>query len=400
MKRIRSLLRILWRNSADELDKMRRCLIVVLAATGVGILTLLLFRPEMGNSFWFSFLLWAYSGYRLFSISRYVKIHVLGETLEGIKAVPVKPGILENDLARLYLKLITSIYFVQTILFLGVPLYLNYTEGGVGLLIPILMVTVAAGILMGSFFPKVFVAGAVVILLIFSISIFSELFPQIAVYTGYYEKVAKIIPGSNAKLINRINELRKRQIAEINDALLQDALEWQKNHPGEDLSEGYREIIDASRRGITPTQLRLEKWNALNQELQETKAKIEALKTPVTAPAPTPMPTQVVAAPAPLPPSINISGDWSFDWQDPGITGFRISQIGTSLSGKSNYSPGEMIIRGSTNGSSGEGTWELIGHPAGHQQGRFYITSLTESVGEGTWVHNDGHTTRLIMKKA
>lgn len=295
MKRIISLMRILWRNGVDELDKMRRCLIVVLAATGIGILTTLLFRPEMANSFWLSLLLWIYSGYRLFSISRYVKIHILGEALEGVKAVPVKPGILDNDLAKLYLKLITSIYFVQTILFLGVPLYVNYTEGGVGLLIPILMVTVAAGILMGTFFPKVFVAGAVVILLIFSVGIVSEMFPQIAVYTGYYEKVAKIIPGSNAKLINRINELRKRQIAEINDALLQDALEWQKNHPGEDLSEGYQEVIDASKRGITVTQLRLEKWDKLNQELQETKGKIEKLQASTIAPAPAPAPIVVKA---------------------------------------------------------------------------------------------------------
>lgn len=121
---------------------------------------------------------------------------------------------------------------------------------------------------------------------------------------------------------------------------------------------------------------------------------------PAPAPAPAPAAQVVSAAPTEAPaPKINISGDWSFDWQDPGTTGFRISQIGTSLSGKSHYSSGEMILTGSVHGTSAEGTWELIGHPAGHLQGRFYITSLTESAGEGKWVHNDGHTTRLIIKK-
>jgi hypothetical protein len=122
--------------------------------------------------------------------------------------------------------------------------------------------------------------------------------------------------------------------------------------------------------------------------------------TPIAMPATYTQPAQVVtAAPEPPAPKINISGDWNFDWEDPGQTGFRISQIGTNLSGKSHYRPGEMILTGSINGTSGEGTWELIGHPSGHLQGRFYITSLTDSAGEGKWIHNDGHTTRLTMRK-
>jgi len=118
------------------------------------------------------------------------------------------------------------------------------------------------------------------------------------------------------------------------------------------------------------------------------------------SPAPAPTVTTVIVTQPPAPePTMNISGDWDFDWSDPGTTEFQISQIGTSLSGKSNFHPGEMILTGSINGTSGEGRWELIGHRAGHLQGKFCISSLTDSAGEGTWTHNDGHTTRLIITK-
>lgn len=120
------------------------------------------------------------------------------------------------------------------------------------------------------------------------------------------------------------------------------------------------------------------------------------------SPAPAPVAMTVVYTPPPVPapiPTVNISGDWDFNWGDPGTTGFRISQIGNSLSGKSNFHPGEMILKGSVNGTSAEGTWELIGHPAGHLKGRFCIASLTDSAGNGTWTHNDGHTTHLIINR-
>lgn len=148
-----------------------------------------------------------------------------------------------------------------------------------------------------------------------------------------------------------------------------------------------------------------DKIPTIKSEFTVKNVTVPAITVPIETPAPAPAPAPIAQITAEAPtaetpvPKINISGDWSFDWGDPGSTGFRISHVGTSLSGKSNYNPGEMILKGFANGTSGEGTWELIGHPAGHLQGRFYITSLTDSAGEGTWVHNDGHTTRMIMKR-
>lgn len=124
--------------------------------------------------------------------------------------------------------------------------------------------------------------------------------------------------------------------------------------------------------------------------------------TPTPTPAPTPAPpAQVAATPEPVPaPKINISGDWSFDWGNT-PSEFRISHVGNSFSGKSNYNPGVMVVKGSVIGNCVDGTWELIGSPSGHFQGEFHITSLNETAGEGLWItyENGPPSSRLIINK-
>lgn len=125
-------------------------------------------------------------------------------------------------------------------------------------------------------------------------------------------------------------------------------------------------------------------------------------QAPAHAPAPTLAPAvQVAAAPEPVPaPKINISGDWSFDWGNT-PSEFRISHVGNSFSGKSNYDPGVMVVKGSVTGNCVDGTWELIGNPSGHFQGEFHITSLDETAGEGSWItyENGPPSSRLIINK-
>jgi len=126
----------------------------------------------------------------------------------------------------------------------------------------------------------------------------------------------------------------------------------------------------------------------------------QSAQTP--APTSTAMPPAQVAAAAPVepPPPINISGDWSFDWGNT-PSDFRISQIGNSFSGKSNYDPGVMIVKGSVTGNRVDGIWELIGSPSGHFQGEFHIASLNGTAGEGSWItyENGPPSSRLIISK-
>jgi hypothetical protein len=129
----------------------------------------------------------------------------------------------------------------------------------------------------------------------------------------------------------------------------------------------------------------------------------EEQKQVSSAPAPVAMTmpfAQVAAGAAPPPPSINISGDWSFDWGNT-PSDFRISHIGNSFSGKSNYNPGVMVVKGLVTGNCADGTWELIGNPNGHFQGEFHITSLSGTAGEGSWItyENGPPSSRLIINR-
>ncbi|MCK9378894.1 MAG: hypothetical protein M0P97_01990 [Candidatus Moranbacteria bacterium] len=133
-----------WGN--DEIDELRFAILAVVASTVIGALSIVIFRPTIENAYWFPVICWFFSAYRIFSIKRYVTIHLTGEGLEALRITSNQPGVLDNELAKLYWKIITNVFLAQTMIFLSLPVYINYTEGKASLLLPAMMIIVAISI--------------------------------------------------------------------------------------------------------------------------------------------------------------------------------------------------------------------------------------------------------------
>ncbi|TSD01733.1 MAG: Uncharacterized protein Athens071425_339 [Parcubacteria group bacterium Athens0714_25] len=146
MNDILDLLKSLWSSNKETLRMLRDTLIVVIIATVIGSLSILIFRPTIEHAYWFPGICWVFAAYRLFSIGRYIRIHITGEGLEAIHLTSNQPGVLNNELAKLYWKIITNVFLAQTMIFLSLPVYINYTEGKASLLLPAMMILVAISI--------------------------------------------------------------------------------------------------------------------------------------------------------------------------------------------------------------------------------------------------------------
>lgn len=133
-----------WGN--DEIDELRFAILAVIISTVVGVLSIVVFRPTIENAYWLPVICWFFSAYRIFSIKRYVTIHLTGEGLEALRITSNQPGVLNNELAKTYWKVITNLFLAQTMIFLSLPVYINYTEGKASLLLPTIMILVAISI--------------------------------------------------------------------------------------------------------------------------------------------------------------------------------------------------------------------------------------------------------------
>lgn len=133
-----------WGN--DEIDELRFAILAVIISTVVGVLSIVVFRPTIENAYWLPVICWFFSAYRIFSIKRYVTIHLTGEGLEALRITSNQPGVLNNELAKTYWKVITNLFLAQTMIFLSLPVYINYTEGKASLLLPTMMILVAISI--------------------------------------------------------------------------------------------------------------------------------------------------------------------------------------------------------------------------------------------------------------
>jgi len=237
--------------SREELADLRKCLIVVWSLTIFGVVAILAIKPAIEISVWITVFPWMYSAYRLYSVRRIINVHLTGEALE-LARVPVadpseprqETGVFDNDFIRGYLSIISNIFLVQTALFLVLPLYVNYTFGGMTAAIVILMLMVVIAIDNFTSFKRLSRFTVKVAVVAYTVGLVFVLFPQ----TGFYmnELVGdriKIIPASTAKLVNDIDDFQKQKKIEANDKFLKDVAEYQKRHPKEEMPQAIRDEI-------------------------------------------------------------------------------------------------------------------------------------------------------------
>lgn len=250
MNTIIHFLGTIWNMATDEGRRLRGCLISVAIATLGGTLLLVVFSPSVGCSFVITFPIWLWTCYRVASVNRYIRVHILGEGLDVFQLTPAHGHVLDNDLARLYRRVMASILLLQTILFLGLPLYFNYTQGGRMLIVPMIMVAVAITLISWRFSVGAFSAFAGIVLVVFSVGMFLAMFPQVGYYVGLEKGLARLVPGSSAQKVNEIEKMRRKQIERLNNVALEEAKKWRGNNPGKPLPPEFQRVIEAVEKGV------------------------------------------------------------------------------------------------------------------------------------------------------
>lgn len=246
-----------------ELARLREVLISVVVATIVGILPILMFRPSIGVCLWITLIPWMFSAYRLFSINRLVGVHLTGEGLEAAEALAEvllkkvdssvpdvlaeKTGIFDNPLIRIYLRIISGIFFFQTSLFLMLPLYVNYTVGGFTAMILVTMMSAMMIIISAKFSQKALVVASVAMMLVYSAGLILYLFPQIGFHTRGLTERIHVVPASTAQIAEEIKDLQAKQLEEIDNKYLNQVLEWQKANPGKEPPQWFKDALAKKR---------------------------------------------------------------------------------------------------------------------------------------------------------
>jgi|GEM_PF-2088856 len=262
-----NLIQALYSRGFREIEKMRRCLVSVIVLTIIGVALLLFIRPAIGPSFYFTLIPWVLSAYYLFSIKRITTMHLTGESFEFLSALSAglkksreggttetkeATGLFDNEFIRNYLSVIFGIFLVQTSLFLIIPLYVNYSMGGMTTVIIILMLLTIIAIDNFTSFQKMSRFTVKMAVIAYTIGLVIVLVPQVGFYASYIggDRI-NIVPQSTAKIANEINQLRAKQREEQNNARLREGLDWQRNNPGQELPSAYKEKVQEVGRVIS-----------------------------------------------------------------------------------------------------------------------------------------------------
>ena len=259
----------LWNATAGELNQLRWALISIIGATVIGAFLTIKFGLSIEKSIGCSFVFWVYSGYRLFSIQRLINYHLVGESFEflvslgdairraraGAVETREQTGLFNNEFISNYLFVITGICYFQTGFFLALALYVNYTVGGFAPILLICMLAVIAIIANPQFFLKASKTGVAIIGLVYFVGLLIYLVPQISFYANYMGAgKINLVPLSSAKIANETDKLRAQQKEAFNNAQLQAAYEWQKNHPAQELPQEYKSKVEEVGRIISSKQ--------------------------------------------------------------------------------------------------------------------------------------------------
>lgn len=245
---------LLWDAANGEIERMRNALTYICIATGVSGLLILIFRPTMGKCFWIIVVSWIFSLYHLFSIRRFIRLHITGETLEFLGALmanPIHPTtgttMFDNPFIRVYWNVITGICLFQSSLLLALPLYVNYTSGGLTEMIPITMLSVTLLILSPKIFKGVFAGTTGTMMLTYFVILIFVLFPQAGFYTGKITGGVHVVPASTAKLINEYNNVKAKQIEDVDNDCLKKGIAWQNANPGKKPPQWFTEALAKNR---------------------------------------------------------------------------------------------------------------------------------------------------------
>jgi hypothetical protein len=225
--------------------------------TVIGILPAFLGAPIVFSAC-FAFPFWFFSGWRIFSVRRYLNFATAGEITDAFSSIGPEENetIWDSKVAATYRKVAINTWLIQTVIFLVAPLYFNFTDGG-RLWLPILIMVFGA-ITMASVKAGlwIFRAAVVVVAVAFLFLAIYSLFPQVAVWSGLNKQSERSLSAETAKKIKELSRIRKEQKDDINNALLDTAKNWQLAHPGQELPPEFQEVIEAAEKGLTPSQMR------------------------------------------------------------------------------------------------------------------------------------------------
>jgi len=245
---------LLWAAGTEELQRLRFLLISVFGATLIGAILILAFTPSVGACIWITLIPWLFTAYRLFSIERLIQVQLTDVTLGFAKSLgeiltkkEEKSSFSENDLTKIYLLIISGIFFFQTALFLMLPLYVNFTEGGVTAVLLVVMLAVVVGIASAKFLAGIFRLLVKVTVVLYVVGLAFVLFPQIGFYLSGVTGNTQVVAPSTAKLTNHLFKLQRKQREEIDNRFVEGVIAWQEKHPGQDLPPAYQAAFDRAR---------------------------------------------------------------------------------------------------------------------------------------------------------
>jgi hypothetical protein len=197
---------------------------------------------------------------RLYSVRRFIRLDTIGEGIKGAKNVGAviaafatnstrprtETSMFDNEFIRAYLSIISGIFFVQTSLFLMLPLYVNYTVGGLGAMILIAMLSVILIIADAKLFKSTFCFAAGATAFIYSVGLIFCLFPQISFLTGM--NTVNVISAEEAYLANKALQLPAKQQEEKNKEYLKKMIAWKEANPDTPYPQYFLDGVERARK--------------------------------------------------------------------------------------------------------------------------------------------------------
>lgn len=253
----------MWNAVSGELVRIRWALMAVLGATILGAVLILVFSPSVGVSVWITLIPWLFTAYRLYSVQRLINVHITGEGSELLMALsnelkklrgrPVEnqeeTGVFDNEFIRAYFSVISNIFLVQTALFLVLPLYVNYTVGGITTAIIIAMLMVVIAIDNFTSLKKMSRFTVKIAVIAYAVGLVFVLFPHVGFYfDGLIGSKINVISASTAKKVNDLAVIQKKQQEQIDNEFVDGIIAWQKANPGAKLPKEYEEALNRGRK--------------------------------------------------------------------------------------------------------------------------------------------------------
>lgn len=262
-----------WTRIKLTAEQIRWTLFIISALTVIGI-----FPAFCGASIVFSacfaFPFWAFSGYRILSVQRYLNFAIAGEIADTFSAIGPEENetIWDSKMAATYRKVAINVWLFQTLIFLAAPLYFNFTSGGrwwLPILIMLFTAITLASIKAGLWIFRI--ATVVVIISLLAISTY-DIFPQLGaipiIGNAAVQARTGRIYGENIRKTVDINTLREKQRQEMVSVAQEKARKWQEVNKGKEIPEGIRIEIDAAKEGKTPSEYKKEVRDEINKHLQ------------------------------------------------------------------------------------------------------------------------------------